>query len=137
MSDRKYRHRGYRDDDSASEPRSSGRPAERRGGRGLGKPTATAFRCAVCGTRQEAGELASDAECRKCGADLHTCTHCVHFDTSAPLDCRQKILHRIGNKAKRNTCEHFEPKAAQEFASDTSGGTQDARAAFDALFKNL
>jgi len=138
MSDRKYRQRGYQDADSGERPARRPGPAGARSpgprGRGLGKPTATAFRCAVCGARQPASELGFDAECDSCGADLHSCTHCRHFDTSAPAECRQPVAERIANKAKRNRCELFEPRTTQELAGD-GDRPEDARAAFDALFK--
>lgn len=146
MSDRKYRQSGYQDDDrrpARSTVGPSGPPRDAPTGprgRGLGMPTATVFRCAVCGTRQSAGEIGFEAVCEKCRADLHTCTHCQHFDSGAPNECRQLVAVRIASKAKRNLCELFTAKAAQEFARETQS-TPDlskpggARAAFDALFK--
>ncbi len=137
MSGRKYRQRGYQDD----EPRErGGRPGPRGPrkegprGRGLGKPTATVCRCAVCGAEQE-GAIAVDSQCR-CGADLHTCTHCLHFDTSAPLQCRQPIEERVAAKAKGNRCGHFEARRTAERAAD-SDTPASGKSAFDALFKGL
>ena len=107
-------------------------------GRGLGKPTATVFRCAVCGEKQREDLAVSlDSSCWKCGADLHTCTHCRHFDTSARGECRQGAQPYVAAKAKRNACESFAAKATQEFAEDHGGldTPSDAKAAFDALFK--
>ena len=144
MSERKYRQRGYQDSDRDPERRPPGpkrprgeRPAGPRG-RGLGKPTATVFRCAVCGEKQLAAtEIDLESRCWKCGADLHTCTHCRHFDTSAPGECRQRAAEYVSSKAKRNRCELFETKASQEFARSEGGvdSPSDAKAAFDALFK--
>lgn len=139
MSDRKYRQRGYQETGDRERGRKGPpRPKQRREGprgRGLGTPTATVFRCAVCGHKQPAPEVdAFDAVCAKCGTDLRTCTHCVHFDTSAPRECRKPVPERITGKAKRNRCELFEPKAAKEFGQDKMS-PDEARAAFDALFK--
>lgn len=104
-------------------------------GRGLGAPTAAAFRCAVCGQQAAAPAAAeTTATCSGCGADLHTCTNCRHFDTSAPLECRKPLTRRIAGKAKNNECELFEAKVTQEIGSD-SGRPADPKAAFDALFK--
>jgi predicted RNA-binding Zn-ribbon protein involved in translation (DUF1610 family) len=147
MSDRKYKQRGYQNEERREEQRpSEERPRERPEGprgRGLGAPTATVFRCRMCGTRQQlAGPLAFDAICSSCGNDLHTCSNCVHFDTSKPNECRKPVLQRITNKTRRNACELFTPNTVQEFASDrpatnTANGTvvSSPRAAFDALFK--
>lgn len=142
MSDRKYRQRGYMDGDrDAPRERRPAAPRERDArprGRGLGKPTATVFRCAVCGHPQSdeirSAEIAFESTCGKCGADLHTCTHCAHFDTSVPKECRQPAADYVAVKAKRNRCELFTPKAAQEFAKEAESPSS-AKAAFDALFK--
>lgn len=148
MPDRKYKQRGYME----QEPREERRPApegprerpEGPRGRGLGAPTATVFRCRVCGSKQQvSGPLAGDATCASCGNDLHTCSNCVHFDTSRPNECRKPVLQRITSKTKRNACETFTPNTVQEFGSErppgsaTPGETRynDPRAAFDALFK--
>ena len=140
VTDRKYRQRGYMDDGGGGEPR-AGRPAgprpRREGprGRGLGAPTAEAFRCAVCGQQSAAPKAAETAAaCASCGADLHTCTNCRYFDSSAPMECRKPVPKRIGGKAKRNECELFEAKVIKEFAAD-GGRPADPKAAFDALFK--
>ena len=138
MTDRKYRQRGYQDDGGREKARR--RPAaprpRREGprGRGLGAPTAEIFRCATCGQRSTApGTAETIAVCSSCGADLHTCTNCRHFDSSAPLECRRPVPERIGAKAKSNECELFEAKVTKEFGSD-SGRPDDPKAAFDALF---
>ncbi len=138
MSDRKYRQRGYQD--SGGERRERG-PRPPRGerppgprGRGFGKPTATVFRCAVCGEKQLAStEIDLSSTCWKCGTDLHTCTHCRHFDTSAPRECRQPVKEHVSSKAKRNACELFEIRETKEVGQ--SEAPSDAKAAFDALFK--
>jgi len=142
MSDRKYGQQGYQDDDRGDERRRSGpsrSPAEPREkplrprGRGLGAPTATVFRCAACGQKHSAG-VDVGSVCSKCGTDLHTCTHCAHFDTSALGECRKRAPVYVANKSKRNDCELYEPKAAQEFAKEPESA-RSGKSAFDALFK--
>lgn len=141
MSDRKYRQRGYQDDDGgARRERPPKTPRERPDGprgRGLGRPTAAVFRCAVCGARLAGGSVALEATCSGCGADLHSCTHCRHFDSAARNECRQPVAERIANKAKRNRCELFTPRVTAEAASPPaqSDRPDDAKSAFDALFK--
>ena len=79
--------------------------------------------------------MAPDATCSECGSDLHTCTNCTYFDSSAPNECRQPIETRIPSKSKRNECELFQAKTVQEFASDSEGvAPSDAKSAFDDLF---
>ena len=50
------------------------------------------------------------------------------------MECRQPIEERIPKKSKANECELFEPKTTQEFDQE-SPPPDDAKAAFDALFK--
>ncbi len=142
MSDRKYRHRGYKDSESErTERRPAGPRPTREGprGRGLGAPTATVFRCRECGRRQELmGPIGSLASCAGCGADLHACVNCLHFDPSRPKECRKDPPERVANKSKGNECALFAPRTVQEFASEgetSSARKDDPRAAFDALFK--
>lgn len=144
MSDRKYKQRGYQDDGGGDGGRRGDRsrstgPGPRRdptlkpGGRGLGKPTATVFRCKVCGTENPSENLTPDASCTSCGADLHTCTHCTYFDTSAINQCRDPEAERVAAKAKGNECGNFKPRQAREFKKETDS-PRDAKSAFDALF---
>ena len=138
---RKYKQSGYLEKGAPSERRPSTGPRPRREGprgRGLGAPSAPAFRCARCGHREpryEPPETAPPVEavCGECGSELHTCTHCAHFDTSSRFECRREIPRRIGKKDARNECELFEVKLVQEFAAEAES-PRDARAAFDDLF---
>lgn len=145
MSDRpKYRQRGYQDSNDRGETRSrgpqEGPPPKKDGprGRGLGAPTESVFRCAACGEKRLDTEIPFDATCAKCGADLHACANCIHFDTSVRWECRrhEEIPARVGKKRDRNECTFFDPKLAQEFGQDRDNPSPgDARSAFDALFK--
>jgi|JI10StandDraft_1071094.scaffolds.fasta_scaffold203020_2 hypothetical protein len=153
MSDRKYKQSGYQDSGSSSRdasrqqgerpagtPRAANGPRDPRDaprGRGLGAPTASAFRCASCGELQSVGAAAGlAARCTACGADLHTCTHCTHFDPGAPAQCRQPQVVLVMKKSKANDCALFEPRERQEFAAEKPApAAKDPRAAFDALFK--
>ena len=138
MSERKYRQSGYQDEEpreKRSRPTGPREKSDKPRGRGLGKPTRSVFRCSRCGQNHALGAaVAPDASCSGCGEDLHTCTNCTHFDSSAPMECRKPVPARIGGKAKNNDCELFEAKVTKEFSAD-SGRPDDPRAAFDALFK--
>lgn len=151
MSDRKYRQRGYMDDDRNERPKRprqqppQGRIEGAPRGRGVGLPTDVVFKCALCGTKvQAAGEIEKDRTCEKCGKPLHTCTNCTFFNTSSRFECRKPIEARIESKAKANDCPHFQPKTIRDLrsrdvelpaASPSPKVPNDARAAFDALFK--
>jgi hypothetical protein len=148
---RKYGQRGYQDGErreggggGESRPAAPRQPPpprhnlDRPGGRGLGAPTDEVFRCAVCGTPQEppAAEQTA-ARCARCAADLHTCTHCAHFDTAVTWECRRHA-ERTGpvlKKSKQNDCALFGPRLSVEHAAEKRQEPDDPRAAFDALFK--
>ncbi|HKH46442.1 MAG TPA: hypothetical protein VKM72_17410 [Thermoanaerobaculia bacterium] len=141
MSDRKYRQSGYQND-APRESRAPQGPREKKEGprgRGLGGPTETVFRCARCGEQRAiADAVEHDTACAKCHTDLHTCSNCVHFDTSVRWECRkfEEIPARIVKKSTRNECTFFTPKEAQEVGRQHDRETpKDARSAFDALFK--
>jgi hypothetical protein len=141
MSERKYVQRGYQDrgDDGSKERPGPRGPSERPPGprgRGLGKPSVDVCRCAVCGYKQDAAEIASGSKCSQCGADLHTCTHCVHFDAAAAFECRRPVAARVANKARANDCALFAARSTQETSGDRAEPT-DGKAAFDALFKGI
>jgi len=140
MNDRKYRHRGYMD--SGDEPQRrrgpSGPPrTEGPRGRGADQDKAVVVACKACGEkRRDPEEIGFATVCARCGADLHSCAQCSHFDTSARFECTQPIPARIADKKKRNDCTFF--AAARSFDLTGSRATatpDDARAAFDRLFK--
>ena len=160
MSDRKYRQRGYQDENKPRGPRpETPRPpkADRAPGRQLqdaaGPKTPNLMaahevcRCARCGHLLSL-PIAEDSTCSKCGVDLHSCVQCESFDTSARWECTQnaKLPARVAPKDVRNGCPFFSPRTTVERqtgsptsgsgGSGSSGGTtSSARQAFDDLFK--
>jgi hypothetical protein len=140
--DRKYRHRGYMDSGSDS-PRSRSRgprPDRTDGaprGRGIDLDKAVVFACRVCGEkRRDPEEIRPDSRCSKCGADLHACRQCAHFDTGARFECTQQIPERIASKTRANSCSFYSPARSFDLAGSKAVDTpEDARAAFDRLFK--
>jgi hypothetical protein len=139
MSDRKYRQRGYMENDR--EPRKpkpqagpqSG-PRDREGPRSPRMmPYGEMVKCAACGAKVSPN-INLDSSCPKCSADLHTCRLCTYFDPSARFECRKSIPARIVNKHARNTCELFAPRTVVE-RETSSGAPTDARQAFAKLFK--
>ena len=143
MSDRKYRHRGYQDDDREREQLERQRPKtdgvrrydDAPRGRGVGAPTAVTFKCARCG--HELGEvtITRDTTCSSCGSALHSCTNCTFFDTGSRFECKKPIPARVESKTKANDCPFFKPKAMRDLRAAQPEKTTDARSAFDALFK--
>jgi len=141
MSDRKYRQRGYQDNDrepqrtkSQSNPLEPQRPRDREGPR---SPKMMAFgetiKCSSCGAKAPP-QIKADSTCPNCRADLHTCRQCTYFDPSARFECSKTITARIVNKNANNLCDLFAPRAVVERQTG-SGAPTDARQAFANLFK--
>jgi hypothetical protein len=161
MSDRKYRQRGYQDEDKPRGPRGPAAPRPPKQDRAPGRQLQDAAgpktpnlmaahevcRCARCGNLLSL-PIANDSTCSKCGVDLHSCLQCESFDTSARWECTQnaKIPARVAPKDVRNGCPFYSPRTTVERQTSTptsgsggsgsSGGTTNsARQAFDDLFK--
>jgi hypothetical protein len=145
MSDRKYRQRGYQDDDRPSgpkparPPREPGAPA---GARRLSQDAPKSVnmpgyrevvRCNECGA-PVGPEIGYPDACARCGGDLHACAQCSSFDPGSRFECMQPIKARIAPKKKRNFCELFSPRVKVE-RETTAPRQDDARKAFDDLFK--
>jgi hypothetical protein len=163
-SDRKYRQHGYFDSSSAPSngnngpvrPKPSGpRPPLDVTGPRLPRlvQAVTASRCYNCSTTLPPG-TAFDAPCPKCGAQLHCCKQCAHFEPSTRFQCTKPIPARIPIKDQANTCGLFSPRvtvAREASSTQLPGGAtklpaaglntppprnaSDARDAFDRLFK--
>jgi predicted RNA-binding Zn-ribbon protein involved in translation (DUF1610 family) len=123
-------------------------------------PNTSVSRCTQCGVVLAVG---AQAKCPKCGFELHSCKQCSHFDPGARYECRQPITARISPKDAMNTCTLYTmsvrieratgstpaPSSSHHSSSSSSnssngngfsGGSsgnrvEDARKAFDALFK--
>jgi hypothetical protein len=98
---------------------------------------AVVFACKSCGEkRRDPEEIRFDSTCAKCGADLHACMQCAHFDTSARFECTQPIPERIPSKKARNKCPLYAPARSFDLSGSRAAETpDDARAAFERLFK--
>jgi hypothetical protein len=158
-SDRKYKQRGYMDSDRdrpQGGPRSEDRPRQP-GPRlpldvtGPRLPrlveAVVASRCFNCAATLPPGTDFKGA-CPKCGAALHCCKQCTHFDPSKRFQCLKPVAARIAVKDQANGCEMFAPRVtvardAPAAAAPVQGGiaassvkgASEARAAFDSLFK--
>lgn len=141
MSDRKYRQRGYMDNDREPQrkqpqgAKQQSRPDDREGPR---SPKMMAFgeavKCSSCGAKAPA-TITFESTCPNCRAELHSCRQCNYFDPSATFQCSKTIPARIVNKNARNTCELFVTRTVVERQTSSGGAPTDARQAFAKLFK--
>jgi hypothetical protein len=146
MSDRKYRQRGYQDDDRERPQKPQSRPAPEPGApagarrisqdgpRSINMPGyRQVVRCSQCGTIVNA-EIALDTRCLRCGADLHSCSQCTSFDPGSRFECMDPTLTaRVSPKNTRNTCSLYGARTTVE-RETTTPKVDPARKAFDDLF---
>jgi len=143
VMDRKYKQRGYQEDSSEGvrrerRPQSNKTSGIRQYGMRNGGTARSGIRCARCGkTISGFSEVLTDSICGSCGSDLHTCTNCANFNTSSRWECTKPILTRVSPKDSRNDCAFFSATVFVErtFESVAAASPQEARKAFDALFK--
>lgn len=152
--DRKYTQRGYQDSDRSQNGRDRGERPRQQGPRppldvtGPRLPrmvqTVTATRCWNCATTLPSGVDFRGA-CPKCNSPLHCCKQCANFEPSTRFQCIKPVPVRIAYKDQANECELFSSRVtvAREATTPVSNAPvvntprtpQDARAAFDNLFK--
>jgi hypothetical protein len=77
--------------------------------------------------------LGRRAECRGCGAELHACRMCRHYDTTVARSCREPVAEEVSNKERANFCGWFMPRP-NAYRPGNERAAADARAALDALF---
>ncbi|MCW5830336.1 MAG: hypothetical protein KIT79_13600 [Deltaproteobacteria bacterium] len=90
--------------------------------------------CPACGKTISVTEPVGRRDtCQVCGADLHVCLHCRHYDTSAYNECREPQADRVVDKDRPNFCDWFHIRTS----GDPSGKTDPkakAKAALEGLF---
>ena len=97
--------------------------------------------CHFCGAPLDPKmRVVRDAECPKCGRDLHACVQCRHYDRHAHNQCREPQAEWCPDKDKANFCEFFEFRETSAIGRAGIGGgpvsdQSRARSAFDSLFK--
>lgn len=110
-----------------------------------------ASRCFSCAATLPQG-ISFQEKCPKCGAALHCCKQCAHFEPSTRFQCLKQVPLRISSKDQSNDCSMFSPRVTvardatpmQQPALERVDAARaalaprsqsDARAAFDSLFK--
>jgi hypothetical protein len=108
-----------------------------------------AARCFSCAVALPSGTDFKGV-CPKCGAALHCCKQCAHFEPSTRFQCLKPIPARIPVKDQANECALFSARVTVARDAPATGmagpprvyengagprSQSDARAAFDSLFK--
>ena len=148
MSERKYRQRGYQDDNRDRPQPRPARPAPEPGApagarrisqdapRTINMPGyREVVRCSQCGTVVSA-EIALESRCPRCGVDLRSCAQCTSFDPGSRFECMQTIPARVSPKNSRNSCTFYAARTTVERETTSPRGDVDkgAKKAFDDLF---
>ena len=146
------RERGERRDNGPQKPRGPQGPRTLQDPNGPRLPrlvqSVTASRCYSCSTVLPS-TVDFKGNCPKCNAELHCCKQCSHFEPSTRFQCLKPIPARIPYKDKANECELFSPRVTVMRDGPSAGSSvsapivqpssvrtpNDARAAFDSLFK--
>jgi len=91
--------------------------------------------CYRCGTSLVAIPLPLSRrdQCPACGADLHVCRMCIHFDRAVPGQCREDGAEDVTEKERSNFCDWFTPSEAA-FDPARKAESDAARDALAALF---
>ncbi len=91
--------------------------------------------CFKCGAEWErSGQPRSRQVCGSCGAHLHCCMNCHHFDRDISNSCTLPDTTFIGARDAPNYCESFEMVNARLKAIQAR--TQRARNVWDQLFRS-
>lgn len=94
------------------------------------------MRCPSCDREVEiaaGARLGFRDACEGCGADLHCCRACAHYDPGAYNECREPRAERVLDKERANRCDEFAP--GEGGAAGARGAAEAARTELDALFK--
>ena len=77
--------------------------------------------CWRCGASLKAQPmpLGRRAECLACGAELHVCRLCRHYDTAKAKQCRERAADEVRDKTRANFCDWFTP-AVGAFKADAA-----------------
>ncbi len=146
MSDRKYRIRGYQDDDRDQQKKVPARPAPEPGAPAGARRISQdgpkhvnmpgyreVVRCTQCAAVMSP-DIGFETRCPRCGTEAHTCAQCTSFDPGSLFECTQTIPARVSPKNTKNGCTLFTPRTTVE-RETTTPRSDDARKAFDDLFK--
>jgi hypothetical protein len=66
--------------------------------------------CGKCGTKLPiiANQVGRRDVCPSCGAELHACIHCRHYDETVAKECKEPFAEVPGDKESANFCELYQ-----------------------------
>jgi hypothetical protein len=82
------------------------------------------------------GMITRGNECTQCGSDIRCCLNCANYDVAAHNRCREPQAEWVSDREKANFCDFFRPNERAATGHTGTATTEDARRAFEDLFKN-
>lgn len=66
--------------------------------------------CGTCGAKLPivGNQVGRRDTCPDCGADLHACVQCRHYDPSVASECREPFAEVPADKESGNFCDFFQ-----------------------------
>lgn len=66
--------------------------------------------CGACGVKLPiiGNQVGRRDECPSCGAELHACIHCRHYDETVAKECKEPFAEVPDDKESANFCELFQ-----------------------------
>lgn len=91
--------------------------------------------CGKCGAQLDATfhQLGRRETCPSCGAELHSCIHCRHFDESVAKQCKEPFAEVPEDKESANFCDFFQIGEGQK--RDSGPSKEALLSAAEALFR--
>lgn len=90
--------------------------------------------CGKCGRRLDivGNQVGRRDTCPGCGAELHACIHCRHFDPTVARSCKEPFAEVPMDKESANFCEFFQ---IGEGGTRAEAARESLLGAAEALFK--
>jgi predicted RNA-binding Zn-ribbon protein involved in translation (DUF1610 family) len=66
--------------------------------------------CGSCGTKLDivGNQVGRRDTCPNCGAEIHACRHCRHFDPTVAKQCKEPFAEVPMDKDDANFCDFFQ-----------------------------
>lgn len=91
--------------------------------------------CGKCGKRLDVpyNTVGRRDVCPDCGAELHACIHCRHYDETVAKECKEPFAEVPDDKESANFCDLYQIGDGTDRGGNA--GKSAAMAAVEALFK--
>ncbi len=91
--------------------------------------------CGKCGSRLDVmfNQVGRRDLCPECGAELHACVHCRHYDQTVAKECKEPFAEVPGDKESANFCDLYQIGDGSDRGGKASKSA--AVTAAEALFK--